>query len=115
MGDWAALDKATGRRIGRMGLDELEDWPDAHKIEVDWELYRAWWGKGVAIEAWLATLQFGFGEHWWSASSVSQLPGIVLTNHLYCSLLLWYSAKRWNIAVFFVASSRQSGSVHSRK
>jgi RimJ/RimL family protein N-acetyltransferase len=40
-----------------MGLDELDDWPDADKIEVGWELHRAWWGKG------LATLRFGFGEH----------------------------------------------------
>jgi [ribosomal protein S5]-alanine N-acetyltransferase len=63
MGDWAALDKAIGRRIGRMGMDDLDDWTDAHKIEVGWELYRAWWGKGLATEARLATLQFGFGEH----------------------------------------------------
>src|SRR5579864_905519 len=30
-GPWAALDKATGQWIGRMGLDELDNWPDAHK------------------------------------------------------------------------------------
>ena len=33
-GPWAALDKATGQWIGRVGLDELDDWPDAYKIEV---------------------------------------------------------------------------------
>jgi RimJ/RimL family protein N-acetyltransferase len=62
-GPWAALDKATGQWIGPVGLDELDDWPDAHKIEVGWELHRAWWGKGLATEAGLAALRFGFGEH----------------------------------------------------
>ena len=40
-GPWAALDKVTGQWIGRVGLDELDDWHDAHKIEVGWELHRA--------------------------------------------------------------------------
>ncbi len=62
-GPWAALDKATGQWIGRVGLDELDDWLDAQKIEVGWELHRAWWGKGLATEAGLAALRFGFGEH----------------------------------------------------
>jgi [ribosomal protein S5]-alanine N-acetyltransferase len=60
---WAAQDRATGQWIGRMGLDELDDWPDTHKIEVGWELHRAWWGKGLATEAGLAALRFGFEEH----------------------------------------------------
>ena len=33
-GPWAVLDKATRQWIGRAGLDELDDWPDAHKTEV---------------------------------------------------------------------------------
>ena len=62
-GPWAALEKATGQWIGRVGLDELDDWPDAHKIEVGWELHRACWGQGLATEAGLAALRFGFEEH----------------------------------------------------
>jgi RimJ/RimL family protein N-acetyltransferase len=46
-----------------VGLDELDDWPEADKIEVGWELHRAWWGKGLATEAGLAALSFGFEEH----------------------------------------------------
>jgi ribosomal-protein-alanine N-acetyltransferase len=46
-----------------MGLDELDDWPDAHKVEVGWELHSSWWGKGLASEAGLAALHFGFVEH----------------------------------------------------
>jgi len=62
-GPWAALDKATGRWIGRVGLDELEDWPDVPKIEVGFELHQEWWGRGLATEAALAALRFGFEEH----------------------------------------------------
>lgn len=62
-GPWAAIDKATGQWIGRVGLDELDDWPETGKIEVGWELHTAWWGKGLATEAGLAALRFGFGEH----------------------------------------------------
>jgi RimJ/RimL family protein N-acetyltransferase len=62
-GPWAALDKATGRWIGRVGLDELGDWPDIDKIEVGFELHMEWWGRGLATEAALAALRFGFEEH----------------------------------------------------
>ena len=58
-----AIDKATGQWIGRVGLDELDDWPETGTIEVGWELHTAWWGKGLATEAGLAALRFGFGEH----------------------------------------------------
>lgn len=62
-GPWAVRDKATGQWIGRMGLDELDDWPGTQKVEVGWELHRAWWGKGLATEGGLAALRFGFDEH----------------------------------------------------
>src|SRR5262245_52442826 len=62
-GPWAAIEKATGCWMGRIGLDELEDWPDVHKIEVGFELHAAWWGRGLATEGTLAALRFGFKEH----------------------------------------------------
>jgi RimJ/RimL family protein N-acetyltransferase len=62
-GAWAAIDKATGTWIGRIGLDELDDWPDAHKIEVGFELHQSWWGRGLATEGALAALRFGFEAH----------------------------------------------------
>jgi [ribosomal protein S5]-alanine N-acetyltransferase len=61
-GPWAALDKATGEWIGRIGLDELEDWPDIDRVEVGFELHRAWWGRGLATEGALAALRFGFEQ-----------------------------------------------------
>ena len=62
-GPWAAIDKATGCWIGKMGLDELDDWPDVDKIEVGFELHQAWWGRGLATEGALAALSFGFEQH----------------------------------------------------
>jgi RimJ/RimL family protein N-acetyltransferase len=62
-GPWAALDKATGEFIGRLGLDHLDDWPGPDKIEVGFELRKAWWGRGLATEGALAALDFGFVQH----------------------------------------------------
>jgi len=62
-GPWAATDKATGSWIGRIGLDELEDWPDTPRVEVGFELHKAWWGRGLATEGALAALRFGFEQH----------------------------------------------------
>ena len=62
-GPWAAIEKASGCWIGRVGLDELDDWPDVHKIEVGFELHKAWWGQGLATEGALAALSFGFEQH----------------------------------------------------
>lgn len=62
-GPWAAIDKATGAWIGRIGLDQLDDWPEVDKIEVGFELHQAWWGRGLATEGALAALAFGFERH----------------------------------------------------
>src|SRR6266404_3883859 len=62
-GPWAAIDKTTGSWIGRVGLDELDDWPGVDKIEVGFELHKAWWGRGLATEGALAALGFGFEQH----------------------------------------------------
>jgi ribosomal-protein-alanine N-acetyltransferase len=62
-GPWAAIDRATGGWIGRIGLDELDDWPDGDKLEVGFELHRAWWGRGLATEGALAALRLGFEQH----------------------------------------------------
>ncbi len=62
-GPWAAIDRDTGAWVGRIGLDDLDDWPGPHRIEVGFELHRRWWGRGLATEGALAALEFGFGEH----------------------------------------------------
>jgi len=59
-GPWAAIDKTTGSWIGRIGLDELDDWPGVEKVEVGFELHEAWWGRGLATEGARAALEFAF-------------------------------------------------------
>jgi RimJ/RimL family protein N-acetyltransferase len=59
-GPWAATEKATGRWVGRIGLDELPDWPGPHKVEVGWELHRESWGRGLATEGGMAGVRHGF-------------------------------------------------------
>jgi RimJ/RimL family protein N-acetyltransferase len=58
-----AIDRTTGSWIGRVGLDELDDWPGVDKVEVGFELHKAWWGRGLATEGALAALEFGFEQH----------------------------------------------------
>jgi RimJ/RimL family protein N-acetyltransferase len=62
-GPWAAIDRATGGWVGRIGLDDLQDWPGDDKVEVGFELHRAWWNRGLATEGALAALRFGFEQH----------------------------------------------------
>jgi RimJ/RimL family protein N-acetyltransferase len=59
-GPWAAIEKRTGRWVGRMGLNELPDWPGPHKIEVGWELHREFWDRGLATEGGRAGVRYGF-------------------------------------------------------
>ncbi len=59
-GPWAAIDKRSGRWVGKIGLDFLQDWPGHHKWEVGWELDPEFWGQGLATEGGRAGVQFGF-------------------------------------------------------
>ena len=61
-GPWAALDKISGRLVGRMGLALLDDWPQQDKWEVGWELDPEFWGQGLATEGGKAGLRFGFEQ-----------------------------------------------------
>jgi RimJ/RimL family protein N-acetyltransferase len=49
-GPWAALEQATGKWIGRLGLNLLEAWPGPDRWEVGWELDPNFWGHGLATE-----------------------------------------------------------------
>jgi RimJ/RimL family protein N-acetyltransferase len=62
-GPWAAIDRTTGAWIGRIGLDELDNWPGPDRIEVGFELHRRWWGRGLATEGAAAALELGFADH----------------------------------------------------
>ena len=59
-GPWTAIDRESGRVIGRVGLNLLEDWPGPHRWEVGWELDPAFWGRGLATEGGRAGVRLGF-------------------------------------------------------
>jgi RimJ/RimL family protein N-acetyltransferase len=59
-GPWVAIEKATGRWVGRIGLNEMPEWPGADKVEVGWELHQEFWGRGLATEGGRAGVRYGF-------------------------------------------------------
>jgi ribosomal-protein-alanine N-acetyltransferase len=59
-GPWAAIEKVTGKWVGRIGLNLLAEWPLDDKWEVGWLLDRPYWGRGLATEGGQAGLRFGF-------------------------------------------------------
>jgi ribosomal-protein-alanine N-acetyltransferase len=56
-GVWAVLDRTSGRIIGQCGLNRL---PERDDIEVLYALERAAWGRGLAGEAALVAVRYGF-------------------------------------------------------
>ena len=56
-GIWAVEEKATGKLIGRIGL-QLLDWFD--DVELVWMLRKSAWGKGFAAEGARAAINYGF-------------------------------------------------------
>ena len=56
-GIWAVDEKATGKLIGRIGLQFL-DWFD--DVELVWMLKKSAWGKGFASEGAQAAIKHGF-------------------------------------------------------
>jgi RimJ/RimL family protein N-acetyltransferase len=65
-GQFSAIEKETGRWVGRVGAWKPGDWP---ALEVGWMLHRSAWGKGYATEAATACLDFVFGTLGWSSAA----------------------------------------------
>jgi RimJ/RimL family protein N-acetyltransferase len=53
---WAAVEDATGRANGWCGLRRMPD----GQVDVGYRYLRAAWGRGLATEAALASLEYGF-------------------------------------------------------
>ena len=58
-GNWATIEKATGKFIGLCGLSWLPDYTD---IEVSYLFEKSSWGKGYATEISRSILQYGFHD-----------------------------------------------------
>ena len=71
VGSWAAqgyamfsvFEKSTGRWIGRVGPWQPHQWPGP---EVGWGVIRDVWGKGYALEAAAASMNFAVDELGWT-------------------------------------------------
>ncbi|HJV41161.1 GNAT family N-acetyltransferase, partial [Caulobacter sp.] len=63
-GQFSAIEKATGRWIGRVGPWLPEGWPAP---EVGWMLHRSAWGQGYATEAAGACLEHVFETLGWTS------------------------------------------------
>ncbi len=59
---FSVIEKASGRWIGRIGPWQPEGWPGP---EVGWGLHPAMWGKGYAVEAAAAAMDYAFDVLGW--------------------------------------------------
>jgi ribosomal-protein-alanine N-acetyltransferase len=75
-GPWAAIEKATGRWVGRIGLNLLEEWPGPDKWEVGYELAPEFWGRGLATEG--AERAIGFG---WEQTALDRIISVTVPEH----------------------------------
>lgn len=57
-----AIEKNSKLLIGFCGLCVFEDLDGQREDEIGYRFARAWWGKGLATEAAIATRDFGFGQ-----------------------------------------------------
>jgi len=56
-GWWAVEDRHTGQLVGNVGAFFREE---STTMEIGWNTYRAFWGKGIAIDAAAAVLNYAF-------------------------------------------------------
>ena len=75
-GPWAAIEKGSGRWIGRIGLNLLADWPGADKWEVGYELLPAAWGNGFATEGARHTVRFA-----WERTPLNRIISVTGPDH----------------------------------
>lgn len=76
-GPWAVLEKATGRWIGRIGLNLLADWPGRDKWEIGYELIPAAWGNGYATEGARRAIRFA-----WEETPLERIVSVTVPDHL---------------------------------
>jgi len=75
-GQWAAIEKASGELVGRVGSHwpERADWPG---IEIGWSLHPDHWGKGYATEGGRATIGYVFEHH-----DVTEVFSVILEDNV---------------------------------
>lgn len=76
-GPWAAIEKHTGRWVGRVGLNLLADWPGDDKWEVGFEFARQFWGRGFATEGARRAIRLG-----WERTPLARIISVTGPDHL---------------------------------
>lgn len=72
-GGWLVEERATGVFVGRVGISDWEGWPEP---ELGWTIVPAYWGRGYAVEAARAVLDFAR-----SLQRTTQLVSFVRANN----------------------------------
>ena len=75
-GPWAAIEKASGRWVGRIGLNLLEEWPGPDRWEVGYELAPEFWGRGLATEGARRAIRFG-----WEETPLERIISVTVPEH----------------------------------
>lgn len=73
-GRWACVLKQTNEVIGFCGLKYLDDMKE---VDVGYRFFPEFWGRGIATEASLAAIQFGF-----ETLKLDSMIGLVLKDNL---------------------------------
>ncbi len=60
---FSVIDKQTGRWLGRVGPWQPEEWPGT---EIGWSVVRDCWGRGYAVEAAAASIDWAIDVLGWS-------------------------------------------------
>lgn len=74
MGRWAVIDKATNDFVGWSGLKHEKKVRDYPYYDLGYRLKRNYWGKGIATETAIASVDYGF--------RVMNLPKICAAAHV---------------------------------
>jgi RimJ/RimL family protein N-acetyltransferase len=110
-GPWAAIEKQTGRWVGRVGLNLLTDWPGDDKWEVGFEFAREFWGRGFATEGARRAVRFG-----WEQTPLDRIISVTRSDHLAsrrvmenCGLTFQAEVPYRGTTVVWYAVDRQGG------
>ena len=76
---FSVIEKSTGRWVGRVGPWQPEEWPGP---EVGWAIVRESWGKGYAVEAASASMDWAFTELGWEQVIHSIAPANVASQRV---------------------------------
>lgn len=76
---FSVLERSTGRWVGRVGPWRPEGWPGP---EVGWSLLRETWGRGYAVEAATAAIDWAFDHLGWTEVIHSITPANVASQQV---------------------------------